>query len=262
MPIFRSNDPAVIALARNAAEFTARGGRAQKDGSCSACGGCPRGKGVALSVADCGSCHTRVMPDGSLLRGAPFNVPGDGVVGELVSRGFPRFFRQRVARRVTWRQFAVPWVPNDMHAAVKSMTGPELDALSASVPPGAFARANGSPFYPTKMPDLIGLRERQYLDHTGTHRLRGPADVMRYAALVGCCDSGDFGPHRLLTDAQRTINYRMSDDVLFALAQYLFALTPPPNPNTGDTRVPMGRLCSNDQDAAPATLRRCIQITS
>ena len=93
----------------------------------------------------------------------------------------------------------------------------------------------------TKVPDLIGIRDRKYIDHTGTHRLRDAADVMRYAALVSCCDVADFGPHRILPDAQRKIEYRMPDQMLFALAEYLFALEPPPNPNTGDPRAAAGR---------------------
>jgi hypothetical protein len=241
VPVFRSTDPAIIALVRSAAEFSARGGRSQKDGVVLGLRWVPTSKGVALSVSDCSSCHTRVMPDGSLLRGAPFNVPFDGVVGELVSRGFARFFVGDSPTESNWRIFNVPWVRDDIHTALKSVSGAELGALLATVPPGAFPRTNGSPYYPTKVPDLIGLKDRQYIDHTGTHRLRGAADVMRYAALVSCCDSGDFGPHRVLTDAQRRILYRMSDDGLFALAQYLFALTPPPNPNAGDPRVPMGK---------------------
>ena len=64
---------------------------------------------------------------------------------------------------------------------------------------------------------------------------------MRYAALVSCCDRADFGSHRILTDAQRKIFYRMPDDLLFALAEYLFSLEPPPNPNTGDPRAAAGR---------------------
>ena len=65
----------------------------------------------------------------------------------------------------------------------------------------------------TKVPDLIGIKDRKYIDHTGTHRLRGPADVMRYAGLVRCCDPADFGPHRMLTDAQRKIFYKIPDDL-------------------------------------------------
>jgi len=64
---------------------------------------------------------------------------------------------------------------------------------------------------------------------------------MRYAALVSCCDRADFGPHRILTDAQRKIFCRMPDDLLFARAEYPFSLEPPPNPNTGDPRAAAGR---------------------
>ena len=58
---------------------------------------------------------------------------------------------------------------------------------------------------------------------------------------MSCCDRADFGPHRILTDAQRKIFYRMPDDLLFALAEYLFSLEPPPNPNAGDPRAAAGR---------------------
>ena len=33
----------------------------------------------------------------------------------------------------------------------------------------------------------------------------------------------------------------MPDDLLFALAEYLFSLEPPPNPNAGDPRAAAGR---------------------
>jgi hypothetical protein len=60
---------------------------------------------------------------------------------------------------------------------------------------------------------------------------------MRYAALVTCCDSADFGPHRILSDKQRTISFRLPDEVLFALGEYIYSLKPPDNPNAGDPRI-------------------------
>jgi hypothetical protein len=135
----------------------------------------------------------------------------------------------------------VPWIRNDIHDSMKSMTEAEAGALFGSIPTGAFARFNGSPYYVTKVPDLIVLKDHKYIDHTGTHRLRGPTDVMRYAALVSCCDRADFGPHRILTDGQRRIFYRMPDELLSALAEYLFSLEPPSNPNAGDPRAAAGR---------------------
>ena len=41
-------------------------------------------------------------------------------------------------------------------------------------PHGVVARANGSLFYGTRVPDLHLLRYNRYADATGTHRLRGP----------------------------------------------------------------------------------------
>jgi hypothetical protein len=140
-----------------------------------------------------------------------------------------------------WRQFAVPWIEGDIHESIKGMTGPDLDALAASNPVGTFARFNGSPYYPTQVPDLIGIKDRKYIDHTATHQMRGVADIMRYAALVTCCDSADFGSHRLLTAEQRKIISKIPDYQAFALAQYIMALEPPRNPNVSDPRVDSGR---------------------
>ena len=118
------------------------------------------------------------MPDGSLLNGAPFNVPLNGVLGELATRGTALFFPGDSPAIASWREFTVPWIRNDIHDSIRSMTEAEAGGLFGSIPPGAFARFNGSPYYPTKVPDLIGIKDRKYIDHTGTHRLRGPEDVM------------------------------------------------------------------------------------
>jgi hypothetical protein len=241
VPAFRSTDPQLIAVVRSAEEYPKRGGHAQKDGTVYGLRWVPTSKGLALSINDCSFCHTRILPDGTRVPGAQFNDPADGVVGELVTRGSASFFSGDSVAMSVWRQYAVPWIPGDIHDGIKSMTEAELGALGQSNPAGTFARANGSPYYPTQVPDLNGIKDRKYIDHTATHQLRGPADVMRYAALVGCCDSMDFGSHRFLTDAQRKIIYKHPDHQAFALAQYLFALEPPRNPNSGDPRAAAGK---------------------
>jgi hypothetical protein len=98
---------------------------------------------------------------------------------------------------------------------------------------GTVPRTNGSPFYGSKVPDLHTLRFYRYLDATATHRLRGPEDVARYAALVTGTDPMEFGPHHMLTTDQRRVAYRYADEVLFAIGQYLMSLEPPKNPNVG-----------------------------
>ena len=250
VPPFRSVDPTLIAIARSADEFAKRGGHPQKDGTVVGLRWVPTAKGLALSINDCAGCHTRIMPDGSRLNGAQFNDPGDGVAGELIQRGIASFTPGDSPGVGVWRQFGVPWIENDIHSAMKTMSPPEIGELLSSGAPGTFPRFNGSPYYTTKVPDLIGIRDRKYIDHTATHRLRGPADVMRYAALVSCCDSADFGSHRVLSDTQRTIIEKFPDALAFALAQYIFALEPPPNPNAGDPRAAAGKQVFDRQGCA------------
>jgi hypothetical protein len=52
------------------------------------------------------------------------------------------------------------------------------------VTPGVIARHGTSPFAPSQIPDLTGVKDRAYLDHTGLVRHRSIADFMRYAAMV------------------------------------------------------------------------------
>ncbi len=62
------------------------------------------------------------------------------------------------------------------------------------MPPGVLMRQGTSVFAPPAIPDLIGLRDRKYLDKTGLGRHRGIADVMRYAAMNQTLDVlGNYG---------------------------------------------------------------------
>ena len=146
-----------------------------------------------------------------------------------------------------WREFAVPWIPGDIHSNIRTMALPELGALLRSGVQGTFARFNGSPYYMTKIPDLVGIGERHYMDHTATHRMRNSGDIGRYAALVACCDIAQFGTHAMLAESQRTIEMRYSDELLFALGEYIVSLKPPPNPNRNDPQTSAGRKVFDTQ---------------
>jgi hypothetical protein len=106
------------------------------------------------------------------------------------------------------------------------------DAVGGRPNQAAAARIHGSPFYPTKFPDLTTLRYSRYLDATATHRLRGPEDIARYAALISGADRMDFGPYRILTEQQRRLEFHHADEVLYAIGVYLLSLEPPKNPQT------------------------------
>ena len=240
MPVFRSTDAKLIATVRSKEEFEKMGGHPQPDGTVHLLRWVPTSKGLALGINDCASCHTRQLPDGTRLNGAQVDAAGDGVVGALISGGDRSFFGDEPAAVIAWRGFTVPWIRGDIHGQIRSMSEAELAELGASNPPGTFARVNGSPFYPTQIPDLAGIKDRKYIDHTATHVLRGPEDVARYAILVGCCDSGGFGPHQTLSPQQRRIVYRQTDDMTFALARYLYSLEPTRNPQTDEGRAEAG----------------------
>jgi len=142
-----------------------------------------------------------------------------------------------------YRAYAVPWVKDDIHAELKQMPSEvvrPIYAAAAAVSNGIFARWNGSPYYPAKIPDLIGVRERKYLDATATHLNRGVADIMRYAALVSYAESSDFGQYHVLDSEQRRVHRRLPDEGLYALAQYIYSLKPPENPNPFDQNAQAG----------------------
>lgn len=96
-------------------------------------------------TSSCSGCHTRVLPDGSLLNGAPFDVPLNAVTGELVTRGTPSSVPGDSLAIANWREFTVPWIRNDIHDSIRSMTEAEAGFMFGSIPPGAFARFHGSP---------------------------------------------------------------------------------------------------------------------
>jgi hypothetical protein len=89
---------------------------------------------------------------------------------------------------------------------------------------------------------------------------------MRYSALVGdVSDSltryGDGPDERLkldhmgLTEGVR----RTPDALLYALAKFIYSLSPPPNPHPFDARSLPVKKSSREQDAPTAILRRSIR---
>ena len=244
VPGLRVFAPEAIAAARRAETFARARVRARPDGSLPDLRWVPTSKGLALGLANCASCHTRLMNDGTLLHGAPPNEDASpfGPFKMAPWAVSPVSLGDEPPGLMYWRAFGVPWIDDDVHAAFKTIAPPQLGpVLAPAFAVGLFPRWNGSNHYPTKIPDLIGMRDRAYIDHTATHRHRGPGDLMRYAALVTYSDASDFGPHRMLSDAQRTVPMRAPDDALYALAQYIYALQPPSNPHASDPRVPAGQ---------------------
>lgn len=207
-----------------------------------------RDKGkVELGILSCAMCHTRVMPDGTTIKGAQGNFPDD--------RSFAYESRIEAAqskdkdkplyelRDFMRRSYAAPWLHNDPNAEPDRMTLDEIASVLEAIPPGTCARQGSSAFYPARIPDLIGVKQRLNLDASGLVRHRTIADLMRYAALNQGADTlssyGEFRPKGELPDPSTESRY--SDEQLYALGLYVYSLKPPKNPNKFDALAARGQ---------------------
>jgi hypothetical protein len=205
---------------------------------------------VEVGVLACGTCHTRVMADGTVVKGAQGNFPFDRTgPPELPDEVLP------VIRRLFKMLYGVPWLgAQDPARPLETMPYGEIVEHGRAIPAGVQARHGTGLQIPAQIPDLIGVRERRYLDHTGLVQHRGVSDLMRYAALNQAVDlysrHGDFVPvaddFRTVPDPYREspfsfANGRYSDDQLYALARFVYVLRPPKNPNNMNAAAKRGQ---------------------
>jgi len=210
---------------------------------------------VEIGVNSCGMCHTRVMPDGSAIKGAQGNFPFD--------RAYAWDLRNRphllgpltsfMARRVERLLYSAPWIHPDAYPEIESLGWADMAARHEAIPPGVLARQGTSPHAPAKVPDLIGIEDRRYFDSTGLIHHRDIGDLMRYAAINQDGDVlsryGSFVPVEALpfilgkvpSDPAKFTAGRYSDEQLYALAVYLYSLRPPANPNQPDALAAAGK---------------------
>jgi Di-haem oxidoreductase, putative peroxidase len=211
---------------------------------------------VELSGFSCASCHTRVMPDGSVLKGAQGNFPFEIILAHRyrasVAKAKDHVHALSDVRANERCLYAVPWLRPDPLANIDRTVLNDIAVRHDAIPAGVIARHGTNPDYPAQVPDLIGVKDRRYLDHTGLQQHRGPVDLMRYAALNQGADDlsdfdgfipADFGNFKKRPDPTDQINVagRYSDEQLYALALYIYSLQPPANPNKFDAVAARGK---------------------
>ena len=158
--------------------------------------------------------------------------------------------------------FGAPWLTPDPQARLREQTGEEIAAAHDAIPAGVLARHRASPSSPVQVPDLIGVRDRRYLDRTGLQRHNGIGDLMRYAALNQGGDDlasydGFIPAGREFKTLLEPAKYqRYSDEQLHALALYIYSLRPPPNPNKRSSLSARGERIFNDRDNRCATCHK------
>ncbi|MBL8187344.1 MAG: hypothetical protein JNK38_05025, partial [Acidobacteria bacterium] len=135
---------------------------------------------IGIGMLSCAMCHTRVMPDGNVIKGAQGNFPFDRAYAEDYRTAPGQVEGARILEQLL---FNTPWVEPKLETKLSKMTVEDIAAVHEAIPPGVLARHRTSPDQPAQTPDLIGVRERKYLDRTGLQLHRGIVDMMRYAAL-------------------------------------------------------------------------------
>jgi Di-haem oxidoreductase, putative peroxidase len=216
-----------------------------------------RKKGT-LDLGDfaCGFCHTRVMPDGSVLKGAQGNFPFEkskawgfrdrSITPDQLSKN------EAFLRRIDRGLFAAPWVTPDPLKPMDALSFNDLVSAHNAMPAEVMPRHRSNLFYPVPVPDLIGVKDRHYLDRTGLQKQRSIADLMRYAAFNQGMDDlasyDGFVPAEFVSSTTRidpadpvAVGGRYSDEQLYALALYLDSLQPPANPNPLDSLAARGQ---------------------
>jgi hypothetical protein len=255
----RTRDPALLATVRDPAGFAALSQRALPDGTSGDLRWVPTKDGVALSFPACESCHTQYTPDLTPIRGAPIGggitPPGTGLITAMhytkgvVFASSPFVMASDSLGDRLYQGYGLPWRQDDEHLRLKTMTRQDFEALRVNYTRSrGFLRWNASPFHPTKVPDLIGIADRKYIDATATHLHRNIGDLMRYAALVTTAEPTEFGSHHVLSATAVRMPARRSDEALYALARYIYSLKPPPNPNPFDDQARAGEAIFERED--------------
>ena len=255
----RTRDPELLAAVRDPVKFAALSTRALPDGTSGDLRWIPTRDGVALGFPACESCHTQYAPGLTPIPGAPIGggvaPPGTGLITAMhytkgvVFASSPFVMASDTLGDRLYQGYGVPWRSDDQHRQLKTMTRQEFDPLRVNYARSrGFLRWNASPFHPTKVPDLIGIEDRKYIDATATHLHRNIGDLMRYAALVTAAEPTDFGGHHVLSATAARIGGRRSDEALYALARYIYSLKPPPNPNPVNDATRAGEAIFERED--------------
>jgi hypothetical protein len=197
----------------------------------------------------CAACHTRVLPDGTAVKGGQLDFARRRDSGRLRNASSPDVARR--LREIDWVTSGAPWLtPRE---EFEKLTNDELARRWDAMPAGVLERQGTSSDFPVRIPSLIGIADIKYLDATGMVRHRSVGDLMRYDIVnTGMDLTAHFGDFQPSSSARPygVDGTRFSDEQLYALALYLYSLKPPPNPNRFDDRARRGQQIFQQQGCA------------
>ena len=201
---------------------------------------------VKVGGFSCAMCHTRVMDDGQVIKGAQGTFAmdrKDAINFENQLKFVPKENLQQFNEQIRIRRKILqeaPWINHSSQSELDTINVAKIIAYLKAIPPGVMIRHGSNFNQPTNIPDLIGIKDRKYLDFTGLMMHRNIGDLMRYAAFNQTSDPlnsyNDFIPlgtdFKTLPKPEEVSRRRYSDLQLYALGKYLYSLQPPANPNS------------------------------
>ena len=202
---------------------------------------------VEIGTESCAMCHTRVLPDGMVVKATQGNFPAANLHAAYLRAPSTENAKEdaaQVERQAHYRYHGSPWLGDaDPNAWYLTISYDDFEAAFMGVPPGVYPNHNGSLFLPAKAADLRTVSARRYLDQTGHHRHRDAADLMRFADMhqlsTYYAAHGDYAP--VEPPPPPSARGRASDEQLYALGLYLYSLEPLPSPHPMNADAKRGR---------------------
>ena len=206
---------------------------------------------IELGTDTCAMCHVQVTASGQIIEGAPNSTTPFGPLMADLTRRYAQMSPVMLEERRRWHMredYRVPYLKDDPNLAAADLPAEEIARLYEQQPLGVHPRTNTSLLYPVKIANLIGIMDLRYFDRTGTSRQRDIRGLMRYCALVGDVTDaltryGDGPDANLRLDHMGLAQgiHRTPDALLYALAKFIYSLSPPANPNAMDLRSREGQ---------------------
>ena len=197
--------------------------------------------GLMVGSLSCASCHTQVQ-FGRAIAGAPGNVYNVAPFAQTIRSGkIPFALLKEGTKTLTF----APWAPATLRTTPENAD--EYADNIQSAPHGVIDRQGTAYLFPVPVPNLFALKDIRYFDRTGVMKHDNPGDLMRYAAFNqgldmltsydGYIPGGKQKNSKLPSSSewQHPFGYvgkKYTDEQLYALAQYIYSLQPPKNPNT------------------------------
>jgi hypothetical protein len=189
-----------------------------------------RKKGVVeIGTGACAMCHSRVLSDGTYIAGAQGNFPVERAYAEELRRKRTAKAPSRFATDLLLPPSQIAKFTDHLY----ERSNEEIIATSEAMIPGVAMRAGFSYLDPPKIADLIGIRDRRYLDLTVRLIHRSIEDIARYGSMCWASNyffsDRDTIPEAAIAAVSDAMRY--SDEQAYAFALYVYSLKPPANPN-------------------------------